>query len=265
MRLASIASGSSGNCLYVGTENTHILIDDGISRKKVLEGLKTLDLSIEDITAVLVTHEHSDHIDGLGVLLRKNEIPVYASQGTIDGILAYDKIGKVPRELFNPVKADEQFVINDMVINPFCVSHDANEPLAYTFESGEKRAGIITDLGVYTDYTIENLQGMNALLVEANHDVNMLQAGRYPYFLKKRIAGDRGHLSNEASGRLLDSILNDNIKGVMLGHLSSENNYADLAFETVRLEVNLSDSRYKADDFEITVAKRHEATKAIVI
>lgn len=256
MRMMSIASGSSGNCIYVGSENTHILIGDGISRKRVLEGLNSIGLDIGDINAILVTHEHSDHIDGLGVLLRKNEIQIYASKGTVHGIKNSPKIKEPYEDLFHEVEADCDFYINDLCIHPFNVSHDANEPFAYTVTNSNKKVGVITDLGFYDDYIVDNLQNMNSILIESNHDIKMLEAGKYPYYLKKRILGNRGHLSNEASGRLLNELLNDKMEHVFLGHLSHENNYAELAFETVRLEVNLGENEYKADDFDIKVAKR---------
>lgn len=257
MRMMSIASGSSGNCIYIGTENTHILIDDGISRKRVVEALHAIGLDISDISAILITHEHADHIDGLGVMLRKNNIPVYASDGTITGIKGYTKLGKFPEEVFNVVKADEDFLIGDITVHPVNVSHDANEPYAYTASCGKSRCGVVTDLGIYNDYIVDNFSGLNSILIEANHDVRMLEAGGYPYFLKRRILGDKGHLSNEASGQLLNRLLNPDIKGVLLGHLSHENNYPDLAYETVRFEIDQSESEYRFNDFNVMVADRN--------
>lgn len=265
MRMMSIASGSSGNCIYIGSDNTHILIDDGISRKRVVEGLNGIGLDVSDLSAVFVTHEHSDHIDGLGVLLRKNPIPVYASEGTIQGIRSYSKMKGVDEGLYHSIEADSDIQINDLTIHSFHVYHDANQPFAYTVSSSEKRMGVITDLGHYDDYVVENLQGMNSLLIESNHDIKMLEAGKYPYYLKRRILGDRGHLSNEASGRLLNCLLNDKMQHVLLGHLSHENNYEELAYETVRLEVNLGENEYKADDFDIQVARRDKPSELIVI
>lgn len=263
MRMMSIASGSSGNCIYVGSDNTHILIDDGISRKRVLAGLAEAQLDITDISAIFVTHEHSDHIDGLGVLLRKTPIPVYASEGTIEGIKSYSKMKGVDHSLFNVIEPDTDTEINDLVVHSFNVYHDAKQPFAYTISNNGSRAGVITDLGHYDDYIVNNLQGINSLLIESNHDIKMLEAGKYPYHLKRRILGDRGHLSNEASGRLLNCLLNDDMKHILLGHLSHENNYEELAFETVRLEVNLGENQYKADDFDIKVAKRDRPSELV--
>ena len=181
MRMMSIASGSSGNCIYVGSDNTHILIDAGVSRKRIVEGLHKADIDIKDISAILVTHEHSDHISGLGVVSRKDEVPIYASAGTIDGILAQSSIGKMPEGLCHSVEADRDFKINDLTVHPFRVSHDANEPYAYSVECDGHHMGVVTDLGKYDDYVISNMKNMEALLIEANHDVRMLQVGSYPY------------------------------------------------------------------------------------
>lgn len=265
MRMMSIASGSSGNCIYVGSESTHILIDAGISRKKILEGLKAADLSMDDISAVFVTHEHTDHTKGLGVLTRKDSIPVYSTKGTIDGIFDTNSLGEMPKELFQVIEPDTEICVNDLSIHAFRVSHDANDPVAYTVSCGEKKAGVITDLGFYDDYIVDNLKGSQAMLVEANHDVNLLQVGSYPYYLKQRILGKKGHLSNEVSGKLINDLLNENVSSIMLGHLSKENNYDKLAFETVRLEIDMSDNVYKAKDFDIEVAKRSEPSRIITL
>lgn len=265
MRMCSIASGSSGNCIYVGTDTTHLLVDTGISGKRIEQGLHTLDLSLRDIDAVLITHEHADHISGLGVLLRKREISVYATKGTIGKIKGTRSLGDVPADLFHEIEEDESFIIKDMTAEPMKVSHDAAQPVAYRFRYGRKRAGIITDLGVYNDYTVECLKGMDAVFLEANHDVRMLETGPYPYYLKQRILGDRGHLSNELSGRFLSRIVHENMKGIMLCHLSRENNMAELAYETVRVELTMADNEFRGNDFPISVAKRSEISEIIHI
>ncbi len=256
MQLYSIASGSSGNCIYVGSDTTHLLVDTGISKKRTEEGLQEIGISLQDMDGILITHEHSDHICGLGVISRKYHIPIYATERTIAAIKNCSSLGSVDEELFHTIKADESFVIKDIKCNPMHTSHDAADPVAYRFKSGGKQVAIATDLGTYNDYTVECLKGMDAILIEANHDVHMLQVGPYPYPLKRRILGDRGHLSNELSGQLLSSILHDNLQAVMLGHLSKENNLPELAYETVRLEINMADNSYKADDFPIRVARR---------
>lgn len=263
MRLCSIASGSSGNCIYVGTETTHLLIDTGISGKRVEQGLNELGVTGKDINGILITHEHADHICGLGVIARKLGVPIYSTKGTIEAMKATGCLGKVDSSLFNIIIPDDKFQIGDVIVNTTRVSHDAAEPVAYRFRYEDKRVAVITDLGTYNDYIIEEMQGMDAILLEANHDIRMLQVGSYPYYLKQRILGDRGHLSNESSGRLLGRLLHDNMKQVILGHLSKENNLAELAYETVRLEIENSDNNYHADDFPIQIAKRSEVSQII--
>ena len=257
MRFTTIASGSSGNCTYVGSDNTHILVDAGISKKRIEEGLNELDLSLTDINAIFVTHEHTDHIAAIRTILKKHDIPVYATAGTITGILNTDKKGEMSDSSFITVRADEAIPVGDMIINPMTISHDALEPCGYRVYCGEKKIGIATDLGCYNDYTVESLSGCDALLLEANHDVRMLQTGPYPYVLKTRILGDRGHLSNDKSGELLCKLLNDKVKGVFLGHLSKENNLPELAYETVRVEVDMSSIPFNSGDFPIMVADRN--------
>lgn len=265
MNLCSIASGSSGNCIYVGTENTHIIIDAGISGKKIEKGLNSIGLKTSEMNGILVTHEHSDHTTGIGVLARRYGIPIYGTKGTLEALSTSKSLGEIPKELFREIKGDANFCIDDMVIHPFSISHDAAEPVAYRVSHGDKSLAVATDLGKYDDYIIDKLKGLDLLLLEANHDINMLQVGGYPYYLKQRILGDRGHLSNELSGRLLCEILHDKLKAVLLGHLSRENNYAELAYETVRLEITLGKTSFKANDFPIHVAERDHASQLIAI
>lgn len=265
MNFCSITSGSSGNCIYVGSEQASLLIDVGISGKKVEAGLNSIERKTSEMDGILITHEHSDHIKGLGVLARKYQIPIYATAGTIEAMKSYTPLGKVDHSLYRVIKPDEPFLIKDLEVEPFAISHDAAQPVAYRINKDHKSVGVITDLGVYNDYIVDHLKGLDCVLLEANHDINMLQVGGYPYYLKQRILGDRGHLSNENAGRLLCRILHDGLKSVTLGHLSRENNYEELAFETVCSEVTLGDNPYKAKDFLIKVAKREEASELIVV
>ncbi len=265
MRLCAIASGSSGNCTYVGSDNTHLLVDVGLSGKKIREGLNGLGLDISDISGIFITHEHIDHIKGLGVLARKYGIPIYGTKGTLLASGRDGRIGNVDSELFRFIEPDKPIEINDIKINPFHISHDAADPLGYRFLSAGKRVAVATDIGCYDDYTISSLFGMDALLLEANHDVRMLQTGPYPYYLQQRILGEKGHLSNENSGKLLSAVAGNNLKGVFLGHLSAENNYPELAYEAVRLELKLSDTDFTGEEFPIQVAKRSELSDCIEV
>ncbi len=265
MRMCSIASGSSGNCIYIGTDATHLLVDVGISCKRTVQRLGQLGLTGKDIDGILITHEHADHISGLGVICRKFGIPIYATEGTITAIKRVSNLGVIDDSLFRVVREDEKFILKDITVNPMKISHDAAQPVAYRFQYGSKRMAVATDLGTYNDYTVESLKGMDTLLIEANHDINMLQVGPYPYALKQRILGNKGHLSNELSGKLLSRLLHDHLKTVFLGHLSKENNLAELAYETVRLEISMADNPYKPDDFPIYVADRSEMSQLVEI
>ena len=265
MRLCSIASGSSGNCIYVGDDGTHLLVDAGISKKRIEEGLHTLGVTGEELGGILITHEHIDHIQGLGVFSRKYKVPIYGTQGTLEGIRCCNSLGKMPDGLLHEVRADEPFSIGGMKICPFSISHDARQPSGYRIENQEKSVAVATDLGKYDGYTVENLKNLNALVLEANHDIHMLEVGPYPYPLKTRVMGDQGHLSNELSGRLLCDILHDGLQYVVLGHLSKENNYEELAYETVKLEVSFGDNPYRGEDIPMMVAKRDTVSEIITL
>ncbi len=175
------------------------------------------------------------------------------------------RIGAVDEALFQVVEPDRKYSVKDMVVMPIRISHDAAEPVAYKISHGKQKGAVVTDLGVYDDYIVEHLRDMDILFLEANHDVNMLEVGPYPYPLKRRIMGARGHLSNETSGKLLCRILHDNLKAIVLSHLSKENNLPELAYETVRTEVTMSELPYKGGDFPLYVAKRSELSEAICI
>lgn len=263
MELCSIASGSSGNCICVGTDECHLLVDAGISGKRIEAGLNAIDLKTEEMQGILITHEHGDHIAGLGVLARRYGLPLYATAGTIEAIKHTASVGKIDETLFHEVYAGEEFAIGDMTIEPIAISHDAAEPVAYKMTQPGKSMAVMTDLGKYDETIVEKLKNLDVLLLEANHDVHMLQVGSYPYPLKQRILGERGHLSNELSGRLLGEVLHDHFNTVILGHLSKENNYEELAYETVRLEVTLGENPYRGDDFPMYVAKRDEPSQMI--
>ena len=263
MNLCSIASGSSGNCIYTGTEKTGILIDVGISAKRIEQGLASIDRNIKEIKGIFISHEHSDHIKGLGVLARKYHIPIYGTKGTIQAIKNCTSLGEIHTELYREIHPEEDVKIEDLVVQPFRISHDAAEPVAYRMESGGKSAAIATDLGFYNQKIVDKLQNLDVLLLESNHDTHMVEVGGYPYPLKRRILSDRGHLSNESAGKLLCHLLHDDLKAVFLGHLSKENNYEELAYETVKLEIALGSEKYKPEDFLIEVAKRDSVSRMI--
>lgn len=239
------------------------MIDAGISAKRIEQGLASIDRSMKDIQGIFVSHEHSDHVQGLGVLARRYQIPIYGTEGTLNAVKKMASLGKIDGDLYHVIRADEAVQLQDLKICPFAISHDAAEPVAYRIESDGKRAAVATDLGFYNENIIKELQKLDAVLLESNHDIHMLQVGAYPYPLKRRILGEKGHLSNEAAGKLLCRILHDDMKAVFLGHLSKENNYEELAYETVKLEIALGSERYKPDDFPIEVAKRDSVSRML--
>lgn len=263
MKLCSIASGSSGNCIFAATETTSLLIDVGLSGKRMEAGLNEIGHTAREADGILITHEHSDHISGLGVVARRYGIPIYATAGTRKAILTCKSIGEIPEELFRDIGEGREFTIGDITVTPVPISHDAAMPTAFVLRQGKKSMAVMTDLGKFDEQIVEKLQHLDVLLLEANHDVHMLEAGSYPYYLKQRILGDRGHLSNERSGQLLSQVLHDHFKGVILGHLSKENNYERLAYETVRLEVDMAPNPYRAADFPMYVAKRDMVSEVI--
>lgn len=194
MKFGTIASGSSGNCLYAGNEDTHILIDAGISCKRICEGLKEFELDGKDIQGILITHEHTDHIAGIGVLSRKFHIPIFGTEKTLKAIAGMGNLGKIDSGLFQPIRSGQVFSLGSLTVDSFSISHDAADPVSYILRDGSKKLGMVTDLGYYDEAVVDALKASNLLYVEANHDIHMLQAGPYPYYLKRRILGDKGHL-----------------------------------------------------------------------
>lgn len=264
MYMASIASGSSGNCIYVGSDTTHLIIDAGISGKKIELGLNLIGLTTKDLHGILVTHEHSDHVKGLGVVARKYKIPIYTSKDTASAILNSKSVGKIPDGLMQIIDCDKDFFINDIKIHPFKTPHDATDPMCYTLKKGDKKISIATDLGEYNTYIINKLRDSNILFIEANHDINMLQVGSYPYYLKQRILSSKGHLSNDLSAKLICELIHDKLQYVVLGHLSKENNFDELAYETVKSEIiNLFGDN--SNQFKLLVAKREHNSQVIAI
>ncbi len=263
MKLCSIASGSSGNCIYVGSNNTNLLVDVGVSAKRIECGLKGIDVLPDTIQGILITHEHSDHVKGLGVLARKYNIPIYATYETARAVKNIKSLGDISEELFHSIHPDQAFSINDIEVEPFSISHDASNPVCYTLQSEGQKVGIATDLGKYDDYIISKLEESELLYIEANHDVNMLMVGSYPYYLKQRIVGDRGHLSNETSAALISKLIHPKLKHILLAHLSKENNYEELAYETVCCELMSRGSNFLADN--ISVAHRDQPSQMVIV
>lgn len=230
MKFCSLYSGSSGNCLYLEDKNTKILIDAGVSGKRVEENLKKIQVKPEEITALFISHDHIDHIKGVGVLSRRYNIPIYANQGTWDA--AQKVLGKISPDNMVVFHSNKEVTVNGLSIMPFLIHHDAKEPVGFTIKNEKNKIGIITDTGKVTDKITECLQDCDLAVIESNHDVGMLKVGRYPYYLKKRILGTEGHLSNDDASEMILELVNKGLKKVLLAHLSEENNFPELAYET---------------------------------
>lgn len=232
MQLKSLKSGSKGNASLVYTSSTKILVDCGISGKAVKDGMEKLGISPDELDGIVVTHEHYDHIKGIGVMMRRYDIPVYANSMTWAAIMQND-LGKLNDKNIKIFEGVEPFAIGDIQINPFAIPHDAAYPVGYEFDDGKTRAAVATDMGMLTEEVFRVIGGCRDVLIEANHDINMLEIGPYPYQLKQRIRGNYGHLSNDDAAKAAELLVRMGAENIMLGHLSEENNYPHLAYETV--------------------------------
>ncbi|WAH36979.1 MBL fold metallo-hydrolase [Alicyclobacillus dauci] len=262
MRFSILASGSSGNSIYIEHGDTRLLLDAGISGKQLrmrLDAACGRDLA--DLTAVLVTHEHDDHVRGLAQVYKHAPSPVYMTEGTHASLSDKQKPELADRTL-QIVQEDVSFDIGTIRVTPFAISHDAEQPVAYRFDTDDASLAVITDLGYVTDHQKSLLQNCDAYVFESNHDVDMLRVGRYPWHLKRRILGDKGHLSNTDAAYALIDILPDAPVDVYLAHLSEENNQPDLADLTVRQI--LDDARPTiAPEIRLKRTSRHEPTKFV--
>ena len=225
MRFASLGSGSRGNALVVESGATRILVDCGFSTRVTLTRLARLGLAPEDIDAVLVTHEHSDHLHGVAGFCGRFGIPVFLTHGT--HIALPDAGGGLPEHRL--IDSHRPFAINDLHIQPFPVPHDAREPVQFVFSDGDVQLGVLTDCGTVTAHIIAMLKKCDALVLECNHDADLLAASRYPFVLRQRIAGDYGHLGNHQAAELLERIEQGRLRHVVAAHLSEESNRPKLA------------------------------------
>ena len=227
MNIASIASGSNGNCYYLENSDDAILVDAGISARRIAERMARLGLSVSKLRGVFISHEHSDHIRGIDVLSRKYSIPVFMTRKT------YASYGKMIKDsLLNFFSPGEPVQLGKICINPFLKSHDAAEPCSFSISSENKNVAVMTDIGSNCANVIFHIRNADAVFLESNHDDNMLQAGFYPAFLKARIASDLGHLSNKQAAQLALEHASSRLKCVFLSHLSANNNTPELALQT---------------------------------
>lgn len=261
LRFCSLFSGSSGNCSFLESENSKILIDAGGSARKISNALSLLDVSPSEIDGIIVTHEHSDHVQALGTFSKNFNIPVYANSETWDAMP--EQKAKILKENQLCFTVNEDFEIKDLKINAFSIPHDAANPCGFNIYNGLNKISVATDFGHVTPELLEHLRNSCFALVEANYDINVLKCSRYPYALKERIAGPLGHLSNETSGKVVSELVKSGLNNVLLGHLSKENNFPELAYKTVAEEVLTKQNN--ESDIHIGVARRDCASSIIEI
>lgn len=252
MIFCSLYSGSSGNSIFVSSGSARILIDAGLPGKNIEKALCDIKENPSEIDGIFVTHEHSDHVKGVGVLSRKYDIPIYANEFTWKAIEG--SIGKIKEH--NIKIMDNDYVsIKDMDVIGFKIPHDAASPQGYAVYHGNKKAAVATDLGHFSDEIKDNIKDSDVLLIESNHDIEMLKFGPYPYTLKRRILSDIGHLSNEDCAKAIADMIGEKRRRVILGHLSKTNNYPELAYQTVVSFLRQKNVELNKD-IGLTVAKR---------
>ena len=257
LRFSPLFSGSSGNATYVGCDDANMLVDAGLSGSRVTQELSRIGISPACLDAILVTHEHIDHIKGIGILSRKYDLPVYATEGTWRAMM--DKIGNVQEKNIRIFEPEQDFFIGSIDVTPFSTPHDAAQPVGYTFEVSGAKLAIATDLGCVRDGWLKHILGSDAVILESNFDPDMLQTGPYPYELKRRIMGRHGHLSNDDAGEVAAELVRHGAKQIILGHLSKENNYPELALKCCELALREA-GLTPYEDFHVIVASRDGCT-----
>ena len=260
LEFCSLYSGSSGNSLLVKTENTNILIDAGVSSKKIETALNSINIDPSSLDGILITHEHTDHVQGLGTFAKKYDLPVFVNQKTLDAMPKQKE--KISEKNINLIKIEEKFEIKDLKIKPFAIPHDAVNPCGFNIFKDNRKISIATDIGHMSNGIIKNLEDSLFILLEANYDPEVLMYSKYPYQLKTRIAGPTGHLSNEMAGKTISYLLKSGLKQAMLGHLSKESNFPELAYKTVIDELM---PNFSENNFKLSVAKRDESSPLISI
>lgn len=249
LRFTVLSSGSTGNATVIASDKTKVLVDAGISVKKLEGLLAEREVTGDQLDAILVTHEHSDHIKGLGPLARKYALPVYANERTWAAMLKL--VGEIPEAQRKILPTDSVMEIADLRVESYAISHDAAEPVGYCFCEGGAKLSLATDLGYASDKVLRQLVNSDVIVLESNHDIDMLRMGRYPWNIKRRILGDTGHLSNEAAGTVLSTLLTGTLRRVYLAHLSQEHNLMDLAKLTVNNVLEDNGIFYQKHEFAL--------------
>ncbi len=260
--ICPLSSGSSGNSVLVATESTKFLVDCGLTGKAVETELKRIGFNPKELDAIIVTHEHIDHISGVGIMSRRYHLPIYATFGTWQAMI--NSLGKIDVSRVRYIAPDVPFKINETIITPFETSHDAAESIGLLIKSDDSFGAIATDLGTVSRHIYDLLVPCSILMIEANHDEQMLIKGSYPQNLKKRILSDNGHLSNRLCGALCAKLVRDGkLKKITLGHLSSDNNTPRLAYEAVKKSIENTGCKIGSDVL-LYVANRNQAGEMMV-
>lgn len=254
----SLISGSSGNATLIVENNTLILLDCGASGKKISQSIESLGFCCADLSAILLTHEHIDHIQGAGILSRRFDIPIYTTKETFSNI----NIGPIREENIKFVTPNTSVEIGDVLVHPFSISHDAKNPVGYSFDLDAGKFSSLTDTGIITPEIYSAVKDSKYILLESNHDKEMLQFGNYPYPLKQRILGNLGHLSNVVASKMAVKMMENGTEHIMLGHLSNENNTPEIAYKTTENAI-LEKGGIVGRDVMLSVAKRYEITRLI--
>ena len=246
VRICVLGSGSRGNSTWVRTEKTRLLVDAGFGRKAVAARLSAVGECVDGCDAILISHEHQDHISGLRSLALRLKAPIYISAATRDAIRWDPRI-----TAFEPFTPGETFTIGDVLIHPFSVPHDAADPVAFTFEAEGIRVGVVTDLGYIPEVVKQRVRGCHCLVFESNHDLDMLKVGPYPWFVKQRVMSRHGHLSNHATAAFLGEDYDGAAQVLVLAHLSETNNHPEI----VRLSATEALTRRAAGAFEFDIRR----------
>ncbi len=251
-KFCSLYSGSSGNSLLVQSDNANILVDAGVSCKKIETALTDLKISPEELDGIIITHEHTDHVQGLGTIVKKYNIPVFVNQETLDAMPK--QRDKIPDDKINLFKIFDYFEINDLKIQPFEIPHDAANPCGFNIFNNDVKMSIATDIGDMNMNVLKRLEDSKFVLLESNYDPEVLMCSPYPYLLKQRIASPTGHLSNAKAGKTISHLLKSGLQTAMLGHLSKHSNFPELAYKTVVEE--LISNNYNENSLKLSVASR---------
>jgi phosphoribosyl 1,2-cyclic phosphodiesterase len=261
MIFCPLYSGSSGNSIFISSGDSKILIDAGLPGKKIDEALNSINVSAKELDGIFVTHEHSDHIKGVGIISRKYDVPIYANSETWSAM--EKSLGNIKEHNIKIMDRRSTVEIGDMAIKSFAIPHDAICPVGYTVTNNTKIVSVATDIGVFTEEIHNNIKGSDIILLESNHDISMVKFGPYPYSLKRRILSEVGHLSNDACGEAIVNIARAGLgKRIILGHLSNTNNNPDLAYQTV-LNIIEENGLKNGQDILLSMASRNNPSKAM--